>query len=89
MVESALGGAARLMNSNYNEAVVDWSIASQNEDDFRECVLRYHEIAPERFNNIAQPFTICDYGCTDGGASVPPLKAIIKAVREIQPLMPI
>lgn len=83
------GGAARLMNSNYNEAVVDWSIASQEEKDFRELVLRYHQECPERFDKIQTPFTICDYGSTDGGASVPPLKAIITAVREIQPLMPI
>jgi hypothetical protein len=40
IMESAQGsgGSARLMSSIYNEAVVEWSIKSQNESDFRECV---------------------------------------------------
>ena len=77
------------MTSNYNEAVVEWSIASQSDNDFEACVKRYHEADPSRFTNISLPFTICDYGCTDGGASVPPLRVIIAAVREINPDMPI
>ena len=39
--------------------------------------------------NTKLPFTICDYGCTDGGASVPPLKTIIEAVRAINSEIPI
>ena len=88
-MESAFGGAARLMSSIYNEAVVDWSIKSQSESDFRECVFQYREKCPERFAQTTKPFAICDYGCTDGGASVPPLRAIISAVREIAPEMAI
>lgn len=83
------GGAARLMSPVYNEAVVEWSIASQSQEDFRACVIRYHLANPARFMNVSQPFTICDYGCTDGGASVPPLRTIISAVRLINPDMPI
>ncbi len=77
------------MSSIYNEAVVEWSLLSQEQSDFRTCVTRYHESFPERFKNTKTSFTICDYGCTDGGASVPPLKTIITAVREINPDMPI
>jgi len=77
------------MTSNYNEAVSDWSIVSQNPNDFKLMVTRYQQANPDRFENTALPFTICDYGCTDGGTSVPALKVIITAVRDLSPAMPV
>ena len=88
-MESAGGGACRLMSATYNESVVEWSLLSQDQQDFKDIVHHYHQSNPERFMNSVLPFTICDYGCTDGGASVPPLRVIIQAVREIAPEMPI
>jgi hypothetical protein len=38
-----------LMSPVYNEAVVEWSIESQSQGDFRELVTRYHKANPERF----------------------------------------
>jgi hypothetical protein len=52
-------------------------------------VNRYHDLSPERFEDIDMPFVIAEFGCATGAASVLPLKAIIQAVRKIQPAMPI
>lgn len=32
---------------------------------------------------------MCDYGCTNGGSTIIPLREIILAVRELSPQMPI
>jgi hypothetical protein len=53
------------------------------------CVNRYYELKPERFEDLDTPFVIAEFGCATGAASVIPLKAIIQAVRKIQPDMPI
>lgn len=79
------------MSEVYNEACGDWSNASiiTTMRDLVACVTRYHELAPERFEDTDTPFVIAEFGCATGAASVIPLKAIISAVRKIQPEMPI
>ena len=77
------------MHSVYNDTVTAWSLASMNASDFEECVSTYYENCPERFSHTSTPFTVCDFGCTNGGSSVLPLKAIIQDVRKYSPDMPI
>ncbi len=84
-----VGGAARLMNSVYNDTVTNWSLASMNDSEFAECVQAYHKTCPHRFNDVSLPFTVCDFGCTNGGSSILPLRAIIKEVKKLSPEMPI
>jgi hypothetical protein len=85
------GGAARVMSETYNEGCGDWSNQSINTTlrDLVSCVNRYNELKPERFEDIDTPFVIAEFGCATGAASIIPLKAIISAVRKIQPEMPI
>lgn len=84
-------GAARVMSEAYNESCGDWSNESINTTirDLVACVQRYHELNPARFDDTDLPFVIAEFGCATGAASVIPLKAIITAVRKIQPEMPI
>ena len=79
------------MSEAYNESCGDWSNQSITTTirDLTACVTRYHLLNPSRFDDIETPFVIAEYGCATGAASVIPLKAIIKAVRKIQPEMPI
>ena len=42
-----------------------------------------------RFKDISTVFTLCDYGCTNGGSSILPLRALIQKIRELSPEMPI
>ena len=77
------------MHAVYNGAAVEWSIASINPEHFRNLVKIYHEKNPKRFHQNEVPFTICDYGCTNGGSSVAPLREIINSVRAINPSLPI
>ena len=82
---------ARVMSDIYNEACGDWSNKSITTTilDLVACVHRYHQNNPARFDDIDTPFVIAEYGCATGAASVIPLKAIIAAVRQISPEMPI
>lgn len=79
------------MSETYNEGCGDWSNQSITTTlrDLVGCVNRYHELKPERFEDIDTPFVIAEFGCATGAASTIPLKAIISAVRKIQPEMPI
>lgn len=82
---------ARVMDEQYNESCTDWSNVSINATmkDLTDCVERYHKLSPERFEKTDTPFIIAEFGCATGAASVLPLKAIIDAVRRIQPEMSI
>lgn len=79
------------MSEAYNESCGDWSNVSisTTQRDLVACVHRYHDLNPARFDDIETPFVIAEFGCATGAASVLPLKAIIQAVRKIQPEMPI
>ena len=91
MASDSKSGAARVMSEAYNESCGDWSNQSINTTirDLTDCVKRYHELNPARFEDIDTPFVIAEFGCATGAASVIPFKAIITAVRIIQPEMPI
>lgn len=91
MSSDSKSGAARVMSEAYNESCGDWSNQSINTTirDLTDCVKRYHELNPARFDDIDTPFVIAEFGCATGAASVIPLKAIITAVRKFQPEMPI
>ena len=82
---------ARVMNEGYNEFCSDWSNVSitTTMKDLTDCVHRYHELSPERFEDMDTPFIIAEFGCATGASSVLPLIAIIDAVRLIQPEMTI
>lgn len=84
-------GLARVMSETYNEGCGDWSDLSikTTENDLAECVKRYHELNPGRFEDTDLPFTIAEFGCATGANSVLPLKIIIGAVRKFSPEMPI
>jgi|LauGreDrversion4_2_1035121.scaffolds.fasta_scaffold256228_3 hypothetical protein len=41
-MESAGGGACRLMSATYNDSVVEWSVLSQEQQDFKDIVNHYH-----------------------------------------------
>ena len=79
------------MSEAYNEACGDWSNQSISTTmrDLVACVSRQNELNPARFDDIDTPYVIAEFGCATGAASVLPLKAIISAVRKIQPEMPI
>lgn len=79
------------MSEAYNESCGDWSNMSitTTQKDLIACVNRYYELKPQRFDDLDTPFVIAEFGCATGAASVIPLKAIIQAVRKIQPDMPI
>lgn len=79
------------MDEQYNEACTDWSNVSimTTMKDLTACVERYHELSPERFEDLSTPFIIAEFGCATGAASVLPLMAIIDAVRKIKPEMSI
>jgi len=88
-MDNATEKASRVMDEQYNEACTDWSNVSilTTMPDLTACVERYHNLNPERFEDTDTPFIIAEYGCATGAASVLPLKAIIDAVRRIQPEM--
>ena len=75
--------AERLMNSEYNESVLEWSESSNSLvfQDLKDTVNQQFESSPERFSNDSSAFTIIDYGCTTGGTSIGVFKALIDAVR--------
>ena len=81
--------AARVMTEEYNESCGDWSNESifKCAADLKGCVTHYHRACPKRFEDVDQPFVVAEFGCATGAASVVPLRYIIEAVREIQPLM--
>ena len=72
-------GSARVMSEAYNEACGDWSNVSisTTQNDLVASIKRYHELSPERFEDVDLPFVIAEFGCATGAASVLPLKAII------------
>jgi hypothetical protein len=84
-------GTARVMSEAYNESCGDWSNVSisTTQNDLVASVKRYHQLAPERFEDTDLPFVVAEFGCATGAASVLPLKTIIQAVRELSPDMPI
>jgi len=84
-------GSARVMSEAYNESCGDWSNVSisTTQNDLIASVKRYQELSPERFEDTDLPFVIAEFGCATGAASVLPLKAIIQAVRDLAPEMPI
>lgn len=81
--------AARVMTEEYNESCGDWSNVSiaTSSGDLVECILRYHRLNPQRFEDAETPFVVAEFGCATGAASVLPLRIIINTVRNIQPEM--
>lgn len=84
-------GQARVMSETYNDGCGDWSNQgiSTTQRELVGCVNRYHELNPARFLDTEQPFTIAEFGCATGAASVLPLKLIIQAIRKLSPEMPV
>ena len=79
------------MHEGYNDTVGEWTHESikLTLQDLVSCVDQYYKASPERFNESDIPFVIADFGCATGTATIEPLKALITAVRKIQPLMTI
>lgn len=77
------------MYEAYNESVTNWSYASMNHTEFEDCVYQYHRENPSRFKDTTTVFTLCDYGCTNGGSSILPFRALIQTIRKLSPDMPI
>lgn len=79
--------AARVMHEDYNNTVSGWVGASIDRTlpDLIKCVDLLHEKNPERFNDLANAFSIADFGCATGASSIKPLRSIIDRVHSINP----
>ncbi|CDW77410.1 sam dependent carboxyl methyltransferase [Stylonychia lemnae] len=80
-------GSARVMHKDYNNTAAGWA----NESiaiavaELLDSINKLYDKNPERFENSETSFSIADFGCATGGASITPLRTIIDRVRQINP----
>jgi salicylate 1-O-methyltransferase len=80
MTDSTAQAAAKPMNANYNETVYDWTkrFIEPSLAEIEKAILKMPE---ERFQKATEPFSVAEFGCSTGAASVSTLFTVIKVVR--------
>ena len=78
-------------SSSYNEKVSCWTLQfiKESYSAIVSAIVDMAKANPERFLDIKSPFTVAEYGCATGQASIGNLVAIIRTVRAVNASMPI
>ena len=81
----------KTVDRDFNENVSSWTLQfiKDSYPGIESAIATMAKTNPARFNDTKTPFTVAEYGCATGKASVRSLISVIRAVRAVNSLMPI
>ena len=79
-IDDIAPAAAKPMNVNYNETVYEWTkrFIEPSLSEIEKAILKMPD---DRFQQISEPFTVAEFGCSTGAASISTLFTVVKVVR--------